>query len=324
MDAVFLTVLVTLVIAATGIHAAFARALSNARSRLAARSKTMETSFGTLEYAVIGDGEPVLIIHGAGGGFDQAIDIGGSLAGRGYRLIAPSRFGYLGSTLPGNLTTAMQADAYRDLFDHLGVGKAFVIAISAGAWSALQFAIRHPERCRALALLVPADHLPRQIRNRGGAFVWAVCRSDFIAWAGLKLMPGVMTRIMLATDPALVCAAGPSEKARVQQVLDHFLPVSARSGGMQSDIRTGATPGPDPIERIACPVLAISAEDDAFGTASRAKYIASSVLNGRAVIYPTGGHALVARYGDTLGEITSFLGSARPADPPAERSGGKM
>jgi hypothetical protein len=34
------------------------------------------------------------------------------MTGHGFQLIAPSRFGYLRSALPDNLTTAMQADAY--------------------------------------------------------------------------------------------------------------------------------------------------------------------------------------------------------------------
>ena len=54
---------------------------------------TIETSFGTLEYAVKGEGEPILVVHGAGGGFDQALNMTGAMAGHGYRLIAPSRFG---------------------------------------------------------------------------------------------------------------------------------------------------------------------------------------------------------------------------------------
>ncbi len=146
---------------------------------------------------MIGDGEPALIIHGAGGGFDQAIDIAGVLAGRGYRLIAPSRFGYLGSPLPTDLVTTMQADAYAELLDRLGVSRAFVIAISAGAWSAMQFAIRHPQRCRALVLLVPADYLPPRMPNHGGALFRAIIASDFVAWAALKVMwlvPGAMAR----------------------------------------------------------------------------------------------------------------------------------
>jgi len=72
--------------------------LAAARARLVGRSKTVETSFGTLEYAVMGQGEPMLIVHGAEGGFDQSIDMTGELAGRGYQIIAPSRFGYLRST----------------------------------------------------------------------------------------------------------------------------------------------------------------------------------------------------------------------------------
>jgi len=65
----------------------------------------------------------------------------GAMAGSGYQLIAPSRFGYLRSTMPDNLTTAMQADAYAQLLDLLGIDKVVVVGISAGAWSSLQFAI---------------------------------------------------------------------------------------------------------------------------------------------------------------------------------------
>lgn len=288
----------------------FAHDLSSARSRLAHRSRMIDTSFGRLEYATIGDGEPALVIHGAGGGFDQAIDMAGALAGCGYQLIAPSRFGYLGSSFPVNPTTATQADAYAELLDRLGVGTAFVVAISAGAWSAMQFAIIHPQRCRALVLLVPADYLPPGTSNHGGALVRKILSSDFAAWAALKLMsiaPRVMTRAILGTEPRLVHAAGPSERARVRQVLDHLLPVSLRFGGMQFDIRTAAVSEPFPMQRIVCPVLTVSAEDDAFGTAARARHVAAVVPNGRAVIYPTGGHALIGRYADVLSEITSFL-----------------
>jgi 2-hydroxy-6-oxonona-2,4-dienedioate hydrolase len=305
--------------ATVGVYALFVRDLSGARARLAGRSNTVETSFGTMEYAVIGADEPMLIVHGAGGGFDQALDMTGAIAGRGYRLIAPSRFGYLRSTLPDNLTTAMQADAYAQLLDQLGIDKVVVVGISAGAWSSMQFAILHPERCRALVLLVPADYLPAGTSIRGGAVVKAIFNSDLVAWAALKLMPivpGGMTRMMLGTDAAVVSAAEPSEKARVQQILEHLLPVRPRFNGMQFDLRTAAVREPYPIERIACPVLAISAEDDRFGTASRARNLAASVPDGRAIIFPTGGHALVGRQVEAVREITSFLQTMQQRRPP--------
>ncbi len=149
-----------LLIVAIAIGALFLRDLSIARARLDGRSQTISTPFGHQEYAEQGKGDPVLVVHGASGGFDQALDMAGPLADHGFRLIAPSQFGYLGSASPADPTTAMQADAYVRLLDHLGVDKAVVVGISAGAWSSLEFAIRHPERCRALVLLVPADYLP--------------------------------------------------------------------------------------------------------------------------------------------------------------------
>jgi 2-hydroxy-6-oxonona-2,4-dienedioate hydrolase len=314
MGRVFVIVLAILIVVAVGIFATYAHDLTAARARLADRSKTIATSFGTMEYAVVGQGEPMLIVHGAEGGFDQSIDMTGELAQHGYQLIAPSRFGYLRSTLPADLTTAMQADAYAQLLDRLGKEKVVVVGISAGAWSALQFAIRYPQRCQALVLLVPADYLPAGTSIHGGAVAGAIFNSDFLAWIALKLMPimpGSMSGMMLGTNATVLRTADRGEKERLRQFLDHLLPVSARHAGMQFDIKTAANHEPYPIEKITCPVLTISAEDDAFGTASRAKSIAAGVPDGRANLFATGGHALVGHYADALRMSTSFLQAVR-------------
>jgi 2-hydroxy-6-oxonona-2,4-dienedioate hydrolase len=316
---ILLVMLAVLIVCAVSVYAMFSRDMTRAHARLVGRSTTITTSFGTMEYASIGKGEPMLVVHGAAGGFDQAIDMTGAIAARGYRLIAPSRFGYLRSSLPADLTISMQADAYAQLLDSLGIDKVDIVGISAGAWSSLQFAILHPERCRALVLLVPADYLPPGTTIHGGALARAIFNSDFVAWTFLKLMPvehGGMSRMMLGTNAAVVRAADPTEKARVQQTLEHLLPVSPRVGGMQFDIKTAATHEPMQIEKIACPVLTISAADDGFGTASRAKDIAAAVRDGRTTIFPTGGHALVGHYADALREIASFLQAVREGYAP--------
>jgi pimeloyl-ACP methyl ester carboxylesterase len=129
----------------------------------------------------------------------------------------------------------------------------------------------------------------------------------------MPIMPDGVTRMMLGTDGAVVQAADPGEKARVRQILDHLLPVSPRFEGMQFDVKTASVREPYPLGKIACPVLAISAEDDSFGTATRANYIAAGVPDGKAIIFPTGGHALVGRYADAMRDVTSFLKTAAPA-----------
>ncbi len=306
-----------ILVGAAGVYALFRRSLVAARGRLVGRSETMETSFGVVEYAVMGQGAAMLVVHGAAGGFDQGLDMTGALAEVGYRLVAPSRFGYLRSSMPAQPTCAKQADAFAELLEVIGVDRVVVVGISAGAWSCLQFATRHPDRCLALVLLVPANALPAGTTIHGGALTRAIINSDFIAWAFRRLtpiLPAAMTRVMLGTDPALVRHAEPSEKARVRQILDHLLPVGARIAGMNFDVRSAASPEPCHLGEIRCPVLTISAEDDPFDTAVRARSIAAHVSGGKAVIYPTGGHALVGRYADALCEVTAFirrLGSSR-------------
>ncbi len=45
--------------------------IHQARERILAGSKIVETPCGPIEYAVAGDGPPVLVVHGAGGGYDH-------------------------------------------------------------------------------------------------------------------------------------------------------------------------------------------------------------------------------------------------------------
>lgn len=294
------------------IGAVFARDLARARKRVGSGSTVMASASGVLEYGVAGSGSPVLVIHGASGGFDQALDMAAPFASAGFRLIAPSRFGYLQSDMPADATIAMQADAYVELLDRLGVEKAAVVGISAGEWSALAFVIRHPERCAALVLVVPAAFLAPGQKNAGGLAARMMFDHDFFAWAGVKAMgiaPGPLARSMLGVDARVVGSASIDEQARVRLILDHLLPISARSRGIQFDLETAARPVEYAFDRIACPVLTVSAEDDSFGTASRARLIADKVQDGRAVVYASGGHPLVGRQSELVRDVSAFLKS---------------
>jgi hypothetical protein len=55
---------------------------------------------------------PVLVVHGAGGGFDQGLHFGAPLAAKGFQVIAMSRFGYLRTPLPAEASAAAQADGH--------------------------------------------------------------------------------------------------------------------------------------------------------------------------------------------------------------------
>lgn len=75
----------------------YRRDVQAARKRVEASSRMIETKCGRIEYGDAGHGKPVLLIHGAGGDYDQGLLLGDLVLGEGFRLIAPSRFGYLQS-----------------------------------------------------------------------------------------------------------------------------------------------------------------------------------------------------------------------------------
>ena len=73
--------------------------IATADQRVRMDGQTIQTAAGSINFNIRGEGAPVLIIHGMGGGFDQALHVA-QLWKDNYRWIAPSRFGYLGSSLP--------------------------------------------------------------------------------------------------------------------------------------------------------------------------------------------------------------------------------
>ena len=293
----------------------FAAALDAARARTVGRSTLVATRFGALEYAAEGDGPPVLMVHGTGGGFDQGLDFARRLAAAGRRVIAPSRFGYLRSAAPAEPSAERQADAFADLLDALGIERAPVIGGSAGALSALQFAIRHPSRCSALVAMVPAAWAPTQAPPQPpGPFAQAIIdhalQSDFLFWLGLQLGEDSLIGALLATDPALVARAAPEERARVRAILEHILPVSDRAAGFRIDARLVAAAAPMALETIRAPTLALSLADDRFETLVAARHIAATVPGARLVALPEGGHVWVGHDAEVFAEVSRFLAEA--------------
>jgi pimeloyl-ACP methyl ester carboxylesterase len=298
----------------------FQRDLRAARMRVANGTDVAQTASGPIEYASVGDGPPVLVVHGAGGGVDQGLDFGGQLALAGFRVIAMSRFGYLGTPLPLDASPQAQADAHAHLLDALGIERAAIAGASAGAPSSMQFALRHRGRCTALVLLVPAAYVPRPA-GRPPLLAPAVTqilfdtalRSDFLFWAATKTMRRALIRGLLATPPSLVDHASAEERARVDAIIDHVLPVSARRLGLLADARiVSALPRYD-LESIDVPTLIAGVEDDLYGTYDAAHYMGRHIRHARFIGYPHGGHVWVGHHRGLMAEVVAFLRRATDA-----------
>ncbi|WP_306205771.1 alpha/beta fold hydrolase [Actinoplanes sp. RD1] len=108
--------------------------------------RTAETVRGPIEYDLSGTGGPVVLsVHAGLGGADQGRLFASRLTG--FRILSPSRPGYLGTPLgSGRRTVEEQADLLVALLDALGIERAGVFAASAGSPVAYMLAARHPDR----------------------------------------------------------------------------------------------------------------------------------------------------------------------------------
>jgi pimeloyl-ACP methyl ester carboxylesterase len=296
------------------VYALYRMDIARARERIASGSELAQTPCGPIEYAVAGEGPTILVVHGAGGGFDQGMDVAGFLAGSGYRVIALSRFGYLRTPLPENASAEAQADAHACLLDALGVPRAAVLGMSAGAPSTLQLALRHPDRVAAMILMVPATYVPRAGDEASvktphwTQFLFdSALRSDFLFWSLIRFMPDTTAQAILATPPGIVANASAGERARFETLKEHILPVRPRRPGLVNDALVVSTLRRYELEEIAAPTLLFSAEDDGYGTWDGAKYAAEHLQDARFVGFPQGGHMLVGHDDRIAAEIGDFL-----------------
>ena len=292
----------------------YLRDIGAARRRTSAGSGMAATKCGPIEYAERGAGPPVLVVHGAGGGFDQGLLIADPRWAGGFRAIAMSRFGYLRTPLPADASAEAQADAHACLLDALNIRRAAILGISAGGPSTLQFALRHPDRTAAMVLLVPGVYAPRSTAAPAGrmspatAFVVDLTlRSDFIFWAGSKLARKTFVRSILGTPPEVAAAAPAGEQARLAAVIDHILPVSERRLGLLNDAAVVSSQSRYQLEAITTPTLAISAADDLYGTFEPARYTGEHIPHARFIGYPSGGHMLVGHSAETAAAVAAFL-----------------
>lgn len=313
-QAILTTAGATTAAAGAWVYFRYRRDLSAAKARISSGSKLISTPYGLIEYAEAGAGVPVLVIHGAGGGFDQGVEIARPLIENGFKVIAPSRFGYLRTPLRRDASPMAQADAHAALLDALELDKVAVIGISAGAPSATQLCLRHPDRCTALVLGVPLLYSPRPAATPGKKpsaarefLLNTAISSDFVFWMLSKLAPGAMFKTVLGTPPEDVNKAGAEEEARLTEFLGHIEPISRRKKGLENEAAIAKSLPRYDLEHLRVPTLVFGVENCLYKTYPAACYTAEHIQGARFLGYSTGGHLCVGNQAELWSEIQKFL-----------------
>ncbi len=67
------------------MYVAYSRDMQTRLKRMSTESQVIPTGHGPLEFTTWGSGPAVLVVHGAGGGYDQARSIAKAFGGGGFR-----------------------------------------------------------------------------------------------------------------------------------------------------------------------------------------------------------------------------------------------
>jgi pimeloyl-ACP methyl ester carboxylesterase len=285
-------------------------------------SVVVQTAAGPVEYAEAGDGPPMLVIHGIGGGYDQgmlAIQVGGRLP---FKLIAVSRFGYLRTPMPlnGDAGPEAQADAYAALLDTLGIERAAIMGISAGGPSSLQFALRHPERCSALLTVSAVTHRLVPTLTVGQRALLQLVNTDPGLWAiSTAAEERLFAAYGITPEKRRKLEAEPEKLAVIRAVLVS-LPMSKRRAGFNNDMAIFPNLPKYPLERITAPTLVLHGTADTVVPPEHARFAARRIPGAQLHMIEGGSHlCTITHKEEAVPVVEQFLAEhVAPAYVPAK------
>jgi pimeloyl-ACP methyl ester carboxylesterase len=270
-------------------------------------SQMAETSVGPVEYVLKGnDGPIILFLHGIPGGYDQAP----TTSRQGYRLLAPSRPGYLRTPLDAGRTPSQQAQMYLALIDSLGIGEVIVMGASGGGPSAIAFYAMYPDRTTSLILL---EAMSQSFPNDGE--IMAIVRSDLLYWTMMRAMLGtggleglVASQVSDESNQHLILN-NPDKLAEFERVIWSIWPPSERLAGWQNDMGQ-INDLSLPAKQVRVPTLIIHGTADTQVPFSHSEKLASQIDGARLHAVDGADHMMPIFHREVLNSvIDDFLNS---------------
>jgi pimeloyl-ACP methyl ester carboxylesterase len=237
---------------------------------------------------------PIVLIHGAGCNLeDMRLALGERLAAR-HRVILIDRPGMGWSKRKGRAgsSPAYQAAMLREVLERLGIERAIIVGHSWGGALAASFALDHPDRTAALALLAP----PLYPFARSTTWLYALFATPALGWiyARTLALPLGLLFIGLGMASAFLPQLPPSNYLKRSAALLLLRPSTFLANARDvADLATNLRPQVARYPELAAPVVVVSGNMDfVVAPQPHAFAFAAAVPRARLVMLPGIGHML--------------------------------
>lgn len=269
----------------------------------------LETRLGPVEYARVGSGIPVVVLHGSPGGIDAAALMAAFLPRDEICAILLSRPGYLGTELGTRQTPDQQADLVAALLDALDIPAAGVLAWSGGGPCGFRLAVRHPARVTAIVAFATVSRGYRPPRaGLSDRLMLGTAPGRWLLRLLAERRPEDVVTGTLRSESSLT---GELLRDRVAEVMadpvkrEFVLGLAGTAGlgpdrraGYRNDLAQFAVIRSLDLERIAAPTLVVHGTADTDVTPDHGEYAAATIPGARRLDLDDGSHLALYTHPD--------------------------
>lgn len=256
------------------------------------------TNNGSIEYSILGIGEPVLVFHGGHSNCQEEFGYK-ALSENGFSIITPSRAGYGKTSKEIGDTLSSACDYYAKLLQHLNIEKVHVLAISAGGPTGIIFAKKFPHLIHSLTLqsAVTKEWLtPKDLTYRAASILFN-SRTEKYTWGLISalsnLFPHFIFKQMFSSFSTLKYKDAKDKINWNDIALTVQMNNRQRSGhGFLIDLSQTKELTVKDLNSINCPTLIMHSNFDSSVSTEHAKLAHEKILHSKLCLLDSWGHLI--------------------------------
>jgi pimeloyl-ACP methyl ester carboxylesterase len=224
--------------------------------------KIINTRLGAIEYSSIGNGIPILFLHGGHSNCNERLCHKGFDLDK-FLLITPSRPGYGKTPLNGNRTPRQTADLISELLNDLSLDNVIVYGISAGGLTAIELAANYPDKVSKLILAsaISKKWLDENGKTYKTAKMMFNPKTERVIWGMVKFFSRIFPKMIAKSFYPQFSKNQPHklQKEDIQELISAIKNYNSKSGFL-NDINQNIVD--ETLTKIKCSTLIIHSEND--------------------------------------------------------------